>query len=277
MTGNPDSLSRFEKAVFYLDRRVSEAVRRFELITNQDRIMVGLSGGKDSLVLLHVLARRRAWRREKYQLIACHVQAGAATEASPALLGRMEAMCSNLGVPLLTVRGEPLPPPEDLRRSLSPCFLCARRRRKRLLEAAQEQGFTKVALGHHKDDVAETVLLNLLWQGRCDTMLPRQPLIDGRFLLIRPLVLVDEKDIARAARLSGFTPTSCSCPYARGSARETAAEIISLARHQGCRGVTSNLLRATEQYGDVQPSRRKTAEGDQPSAPPSSSSRQTGR
>lgn len=277
MTGDTNDFGRFERAIFYLDRPVSEAVRRFGLITEQDRILVGLSGGKDSLVLLHVLARRRAWRKEQYELTACHVLAGAAMETSPALLAQLEATCADLDVPLLTVRGEPLPPPDELRRSLSPCFLCSRRRRKRLLEAAQDQGFAKVALGHHKDDVAETVLLNLLWQGRCDTMLPSQPLIDGRFSLIRPLVLADEKDIARAARLSGFAPTSCSCSYARESARETAAEIIKLARRRGCRGVTSNLLRAIEQYRRVQPSYGEAAEGDPPSVPPSSSSRKTGR
>lgn len=218
--------------------------------------MVAVSGGKDSAALLHLLARRRAWRREHYELMACHVRTprqpaveshppstgDIAAEANSVAEAHLAAMCAGLDVPLHVVDADPLP--SEMRHRLSPCFLCARRRRKALLEAAVTLGYGTIALGHHMNDVAETLLLNLLWQGRCEGMLPRRDMLAGCVKLIRPLIYVEEKELARVCRLGGLAVTRCSCAFADHSKRELAASILETVRRSGARGVAANVLGA---------------------------------
>jgi len=232
---------RFEKAIFYLDRKVTKAIRRFGLLHDGDRVLVGVSGGKDSLMLLHVLVRRRQWRPERYELVACHVRQEWSS-ASTSLETLLARECKVLEVPFLCVTADPLPPPEALRAKTAPCLLCSRRRRKALFEAAVAHGCRTVALAHHKEDAAETLLLNLLWQGRCEGLAPRREFFGGVVTVIRPLLLVDEADLARACRLYGFPALTCSCPQAERSRRETAARMLAWARENGARDVAANLL-----------------------------------
>lgn len=234
--------ARFERAIFYLDRTASRAIREFDLIRDGDRIVVGLSGGKDSAMLLHILARRRQWRRERYELLACHVRNPDEPEEIEPQLAQM---CADLRVPLVSVDADPIPPAHTMRHPLSPCFLCARRRRKALFQRAVEAGYGVVALGHHMNDAAETLLLNLLWQGRCEGMLPSRDMFQGRIRLIRPLIYVEERELARACRLSGFPARPCSCSFADRSKREVAASVLETIRRSGVRGVVANAARAS--------------------------------
>lgn len=250
----PNPEARFARAVFYLDRDASRAIRDFDLVADGDRLLVGLSGGKDSTMLLQILARRRAWRHGHYELQACHVrpphQVACEETASPesgAETARhverfLTAMCSRLDVPLHVVDSDPLPDQSEVTRPLSSCFLCARRRRKALVETAVGLGIRKVALGHHMNDVAETLLLNLLWQGRCEGMLPRRDMFAGRVTLIRPLIYIEERELARACRLGGFPSIRCSCAFADRSKREVAASILEMVRRAGARGAAANAL-----------------------------------
>ncbi|MCX8033440.1 MAG: DUF6506 family protein [Thermoleophilia bacterium] len=254
--GSPvlDTRDQFERAIRYLDRKVSKLIRQYGLIAQGDRILVGVSGGKDSLALLHVLALRRRWRPERYELVACHVrQDHPPMPADPAVQVALEpaqddledllaSECETLGVPFLSVAAEPIPAQELLRENVSRCLLCSRRRKKALFEAALAQGCRKVALGHHKNDAAETVLLNLLWQGRVEGIPPCREFFGGIVSIIRPLLLAEETELARICRLRGFPARSCSCAYADQSRRETAAEILALAQQAGARDAANNLL-----------------------------------
>jgi tRNA 2-thiocytidine biosynthesis protein TtcA len=240
----PADKDRFERALRFLDKKISRAIRDYDLVGEGDRVMVALSGGKDSLVLLHALARRRRWHREQYELVACHVQGGLCGGAC-SLASLLAGVCRDLGVPFRLVQQELGGPSEDAtgrRTRLSPCFVCSWHRRKALFAQAEADGCGSVAFGHHKDDIAQTLLLNLLWQGRHESMLPRQPMFDGRVTIIRPLALVDESETARIARLGGLPAHVCPCPHAERSKREVAGEIIRLAREAGCHNVTSNLV-----------------------------------
>ncbi|GAB4253871.1 MAG: ATP-binding protein [Thermoleophilia bacterium] len=226
----------------FLERRVARAVRDFDLITEGDRILVGVSGGKDSLVLLEALARRRRWRPENYELLACHVVDGVCGPTC-SYASRLGEICAGLDVPLKVITERTVPTLEELETGIRPCWLCSWRRRKVLIKTADAEGCNLIALGHHKDDIAETLLLNLLWQGRHESMLPKQPLFAGRITLIRPLALTDAGAVARLARLREYPLHECPCPYAEDSKRETARQIIRLAREAGVRDVTSNLVR----------------------------------
>ena len=240
--------TQYERALFYLDRKVAKAARDFCFLRDGERILIGLSGGKDSTVLLQVLAYRRRWRKERCHLEACHVRGPAlpsglagADQAEEAFLA---TMCHDLQIPFHVVEADALPLPESPRRELSPCFLCARRRRKALAEKAAALGLESIALGHHMNDAAETLLLNLLWQGRCEGMLPKVTLFGGGVTLIRPLIYIEEKDIARAYRLGGFPVTSQPCEFADSSRRRTAAAVLRRAQQGGAHTVAANLLRA---------------------------------
>jgi tRNA 2-thiocytidine biosynthesis protein TtcA len=237
----------FDKALHYLDRKVSRAIREFGLVGEGDRIVVALSGGKDSLALLHALVRRRRSRPEPYELMACHVRGGLCGGAC-SLADLLAEVCREVDVPFVVIDQElgsaSGMPRRGNGRPLSPCFVCSWHRRKALFVVAQQHGFNLVAFGHHKDDIAETLLLNLLWQGRHESMLPRQPLFGGQVTIIRPLALVDESELARLARLGDLPAHTCPCPYGETSKRETAAEIIRLVRQAGGRSVTNNLLRS---------------------------------
>ncbi len=245
------------RALRYLDRRVSEAVRRFSLIAEGERVLVALSGGKDSRVLLEVLAARRRWARERYELAACHVRKLGCT--TPGELAQVEARCAELGVPLeiLEHRDSGQIPQEPLadgsnKRSKSECFACAWQRRKLLFESAARQGCRVVALGHHRDDLAETVLLNLLYRGEVSTMYPRQSMFGGEIVLVRPLALVDERDVARVARLTGATFVNNFCNRNPDSRRQRMKALIR-ELSEGCPGLRANLLKPV--LADFDPAR----------------------
>lgn len=235
----PKIVSPFERALHFFDRKVSRAIRDFELIEPGDRIMVALSGGKDSLALLHALALRRAWRPESYELVACHVRNSLDVVENTA--EALKAVCDRLEVPFLAIEGE-TPSNQSLRESLSPCFLCARFRRKALFEVAKAKGCKKIAFGHHQDDLARTLLLNLLWHGKHESMRPKQPMFDME--IIRPLALLEEKDVLRLAKLGGFPIQPCACEWGKESKREVAKQLIDLAKESGCRDATANLFKS---------------------------------
>ncbi len=230
------------EALRYLDKKVTKAIARFGLIEHGDRVLVAASGGKDSTCLLEVLAARRAWSREKYDLVACHVvRPGCTTEAQRL---DIEARCERLDVPLV-VRPHPgvgRPGPSD---GPSVCFSCAWQRRRVLFETAAEFGCPKVALGHHLDDLAETVLMNLFMRGEVSTMYPLQEMFQGRVTIIRPLSLVEEKTLAATAAKLGFTPASSCEPLVGGQRARMKALLSDLRR--GIPAVKTNLVRAALQ------------------------------
>lgn len=231
-----------------MDRKVSRAIWDYQMIQPGDRILIGLSGGKDSLALLHLLASRKNWRREDYHLIACHIKNS--LDVAEGTAEKLAKVCKDLEVPLIALEGDP---PTNLggRKNLSPCFICARNRRKAMFQIAAQEGCQKLALGHHKNDIAQTLLMNLLWHGRHETMLPVQPMFDKS--IIRPLALVEEKEISRLCRLGEFPVQSCRCAYGERSQRALAAQLIQQARAGGCKEAIDNLYRSVIPLATTQP------------------------
>jgi tRNA 2-thiocytidine biosynthesis protein TtcA len=217
-SGRPTNpAQKLSRSLHFLSRRLSAAQRRWGLIANGDRLLLGLSGGKDSITLLHLL---REWRRSgplDFALAALHVQreeAAGNAERHRLLAAHTSALQVELSI--VTV-----PPANEAAgdRNIHPCFLCARHRREALLRHATAHGFGKIVLAHHLDDDAETVLMNLLFHGRLEGLAPQRSYAGGRIVLIRPLLLAEEKEIRRTAALLDFPCWTCACPDGEDSRR----------------------------------------------------------
>lgn len=222
-----------------LNRAVGKALHDYDMIRDADRILVGLSGGPDSLTLLWMLAERRARIRVAYDLSAAYIDPGFGGGSAEA----MRPFCDRLGVHLRAeVTDFGVVSHGPLNRE-NPCFLCARLRRKRLFEIAAELGCRTLALGHNRDDVIETLFLNICYAGEISTMRPAQDLFKGRFRLIRPLAYADEALIRRFAREQALPVSPNPCPSAGRSRR---AEIKDLLQqlYRSNRKIKGNIFRA---------------------------------
>jgi tRNA 2-thiocytidine biosynthesis protein TtcA len=202
----------------YLEREirrlVGKAIHHYHLIENGDRILVALSGGKDSLVMLNILHERRSRVPIDYELKVVTVDLG--YEGSN--FDTLKKFTKKLGYDLVLkeTRIGPLAQSDDNREN--PCFLCARLRRKVFFETARELGCNKVALGHNKDDIIETFLINTFYEGEISTMVPHQVLFGGTLAIIRPLALLEEARILSYAKIRDFPEVKDNCPT-RGMTR----------------------------------------------------------
>ena len=199
-----------------LNRVVGKALHQYDMIFDGDRILVGLSGGKDSLALLTILKERQHRIPIKYELFAVYIDPGFEEGLSEALAD----YCNGNGFKLIVEYTDyGILAHSSINRE-NPCFLCSRLRRKRLFEIADELGCNKLALGHNKDDIIETLFLNMCYSGEISTMVPSQSFFQGRFTVIRPLAFADEDIISRFAAEKGFPAFVNSCPSAKVSKRD---------------------------------------------------------
>ena len=190
-------------------RLTGRAIGDFSLIQDQDRILVALSGGKDSWTLLHILESLRKRAPIHFSLVAVTVHPGFPGFLTDRIEDYLRAQGFEYRIvqaPIFSLMLEKLVPGEI------PCPLCARIRRGVLYTQAVELGCTKIALGHHQDDFIETLLLNQFFNGKIKAMAPLLNSDDGRNTVIRPLVYVPEADIVQYAALAGFPVTCCACP-----------------------------------------------------------------
>ncbi len=196
-----------------ITRRVGQAIADFGLIEEGDRILVGVSGGKDSLALLRVLDLLRRKSPVRYTLVAGTLDQGY-DGFDPAPLG---AWYEANGYEHRIVRQEAYDLEGKMRSGITLCAFCSRQRRGFLYALASEVGATRIALGHHADDLVETLLLNQFFGGKIRTMSPKRRSDDGRHTVIRPLAYVWEQDLADYAAEQGFPVTACGCPMCGSS------------------------------------------------------------
>jgi tRNA 2-thiocytidine biosynthesis protein TtcA len=222
-----------------LNRVVGKAIHDYDMIRDGDRILVGLSGGSDSLTLLWMLAERRTRVRVAYQIDAVYIDPGFGSGAAEAI----RPFCERLEVALrVEVTDFGVVSHGPLNRE-NPCFLCARLRRKRLFEIAAERSCQTLALGHNRDDVIETFFLNVCYSGEISTMRPAQDLFNGRFRVVRPLAYADEQLIRRFASEQRLPVSANPCPSAGRSRR---AEIKHLLEqlYRSNRKIKGNIFRS---------------------------------
>jgi len=232
------SNSTSDRLGYWLIKRINKANRDFDLIADGDRIAVAVSGGKDSLTLLELLHGRRRSVPAKYGLVPVHIVSDwRCTDFDHRAW--LEQHFQSLGLEYafreITIMGDAEAEPG--------CFWCAWNRRKALFQTAHELGCNKVAFGHHADDIAQTTLLNLFYQGRLETMEPKVEFFDGVITVIRPLAYVPEKEIVRFAQVAGFPLETATCPHAATSRRTRMAQILRQIEAD-CPRARVNLFRA---------------------------------
>ena len=208
-----------------LTRRFHKACADYGLIADGDHILIGLSGGKDSLALVELLGRRAQIYKPRFRVTAVHVRVKERAYATD--LSYLEQFCREAKVPLIIRDTEIGERPQNAKPDESnPCFLCAWYRRKALFDIAQEIGCNKIALGHHRDDVVQTLLMNLIFQGAFATIPPILPMDKMPISLIRPLYLIDEVDLTRYAELREYQKPPKLCPFEHVTSREKAKELL---------------------------------------------------
>lgn len=232
--------------------RVRLAVEKYDMIEEGDKIAVGVSGGKDSLVLLMALAELKKFLPRHFDIVALTVDMGFHTcEAAPspkADHAEIRALCESLDVPYIVKETELAHIIFDLRRESNPCSLCSRMRRGILHDAAKEAGCNKVALGHHYDDAVETFMLNLFFEGRVGCFSPVTLLSKKELILIRPLVLTEEKMIKSFVKNISLPVEKSPCPEDEHTEREYMKQYLSDFDHRH-RGLYRRILGALERGG----------------------------
>ena len=216
---NPPSVKKMSEK--RIERQFKKATTEYGLLDDGDRILVALSGGKDSLMMARLLAKRARIFRPHIEVEAAHViMDNIPYETDCSYLNKF---CENLGMPLHIIHSS-FDESTDPRKTR--CFLCAWNRRKALFLFAQEHGFNKVALGHHNDDFIITYLMNITFEGKAETMLPLLRMEHYDLEIIRPLCLVHESDIREIAETLGFQRQKRLCPYEEETHRTTMRDLF---------------------------------------------------
>jgi tRNA 2-thiocytidine biosynthesis protein TtcA len=194
-------------------RRMGQAIGDHRLVGADDKILVAISGGKDSFALLHTLDLHRRRAPFGFSLVPVYIDAGWDPAATSVVVNRFARHGFEMEVVKRDIRGNVK---ECLRPGSNPCALCARLRRGVLYELAPARGCNKIALGQHLDDLIETLLLNLFFTGQIKSMAVELESDDGRNRVIRPLAYVEEEYLAGFAAEKGFEPVELKCPYHAG-------------------------------------------------------------
>ena len=201
---------------------VRRAVDDYSMIEEGDVIAVGVSGGNDSLALLKTLAEMRRFYPKKYEVKAITVDMG----FNGSDYSTIQAYCDSLGVEYKIVDTDIAKIIFDVRREPNPCSLCAKMRRGSLHLAAVEMGCNKVALGHHFDDVVETFMMNLFFEGRLGCFSPVTYLSNRKINLIRPMIYATEKDVIYFARRQELPVVKSLCPEDHNTERENMKNLL---------------------------------------------------
>lgn len=195
---------------------MGKAIHNREMIEDGDHVLVAVSGGKDSLSLLWLLRERLKRIPTTYRITAAHVDLGFGADSAE----KMTFFFSEHGFDQRIITSDIGPKAHSRENRENPCFLCSRLRRKVLFELAAEMGCNKIAFGHNKDDLIETLFLNIFYGASISTMMPVQWFFGGKLAIIRPLYMADWALIRRYAKAMEWPEIDLGCPTAGSSRRE---------------------------------------------------------
>lgn len=200
---------------------VRRCVEDYEMIEDGDKIAVGISGGKDSLVLLRLLAALRSYHNKKFTLQAITIDMGLGMDYSG-----IEELCRELDVPYTIVKTEIGPIIFDYRKEKNPCSMCSKMRRGALNQALLDLDCNKLALGHHFDDAVETFMMSLIYEGRISCFQPVTHLDRTGVIQIRPMLYIHEKTVASFAQRENLPVLQNRCPVDKHTKREEIKDLI---------------------------------------------------
>ncbi len=202
-------------------RKIGTTMRDHSLISEGDHLLVGLSGGKDSMILPEALAERLRAVPFDYKLSAAHIEAtGIGYEINR---GKLQSFCDSLDIPLhyRTIEPDLVQDP-----SKTACFICSWNRRKELFTLTRELNCNKLALGHHRNDAIETLLMNMIYHGSISSLPYSLKMFEGRIQLIRPMMDLDERMLDEYAGLNNLVKVEKSCPHEDSTQRENIAQLL---------------------------------------------------
>ena len=209
-----------------INHRLGRAMHDYQMFDHGDRILIGASGGLDSLVLTWIL---QVWQRKapiRFRLVVVHLDMEPdGTDPGKAAV-RTRTLVETMGLACIVEPASFVPPATGIPKDC--CHRCARSRRQQLFTLARKLDCTKVALGHHQDDLIETFFLNLTSGGNLSTMLPRQDLFEGRLSLVRPLAYLKKSEIIALATRIGLQETGIPCPLASRTRRSRIRTLLAL-------------------------------------------------
>ena len=201
-----------------------KGISKYKLIKNGDKIAVGVSGGKDSVTLLKLLAEYKRFSPERFELVAITIDLNfshAETDYSS-----IKNLCDELGVPYIVEKTDIGQIVFDVRKESNPCALCSKMRKGALNNVAKAHGCNKVAIGHHADDLIDTFILSLFYEGRLSTFKPVTYLSKMDVTVIRPLIYVQEGDIKGATVRHSFPVYKNPCPADHKTEREYMKDLV---------------------------------------------------
>ncbi|MDE7348577.1 MAG: tRNA lysidine(34) synthetase TilS [Clostridia bacterium] len=217
-----------------------KAISDYSMIQDGDKIAVGLSGGKDSMALLAILAAYKKFAPEKFDLVAINIDLGLNTDKDEVEATRQ--YCQSVGVEFVVEHTQIYDVILE-RGEKSPCSLCSKMRRGALNGIAKQYGCNKLALGHHADDVLETFFLSLIYEGRISTFMPTSHMDRSNITLIRPFIYVEEKYLSGLARRYNLPIIHNPCPQDKNTKREDIKRLVeSLDEKYGCKQLMLTAL-----------------------------------
>ena len=200
-----------------------KAISDFDMIQDGDKIAIGVSGGKDSLLLVKLFQELKKDRRKNFEFKAVSLNPGFRNSDLDNFKNNLDKLnidCEIIDTNIWEIANEKA---QDY-----PCFLCAKMRRGILYTQVEELGFNKLTLGHHFDDVIETTLINMLYAGTMKTMTPKVPSTSGKLELLRPLIYVKEADIIDYTKTNGIRAMNCGCTIEAGKTSSKRREVKNL-------------------------------------------------
>lgn len=212
-----------KKNINKVQQATDKAIKKHKLIENNDKIIVGISGGIDSLVMLENLAHKQKYYNTKFELQAIHIN----IKNIPYTVNKefLRNFCHKLNIKLTFFE-------ENIninhsKITTNPCFICSWNRRKILFKHAKENKFNKIALGHHKDDAIETFLMNIIFHGSISSLPAKLEMFNGEIKLIRPMIYLSKNQIVKYAEARNYKPKIKTCSFDNNTNRRKMNKIIS--------------------------------------------------
>lgn len=217
-----EKLSKYQKRhIEHVKNMTAKAINQYNMIADGDKILTAVSGGKDSLVMLEALVAFKKFKTIDFHIEAIHINVEDVGYLADTQF--LKDYTEKLGVKMhfKTIEagiGE--------RNNKAPCFVCSWHRRKTLFEFAKSHGFGKLAMGHHLDDAVETLMINMAYHGHISSLPGKLKMFNGAIYLIRPLILLTDKDTSEFANIRNYTKLKQPCPFEDLTKRSTARKLI---------------------------------------------------